>query len=251
MIFAAVAIYAVVGFAGTRPTEVGETGARPVCDTVEAGEAAISPKHSQGFTVVRRLLLTRGDSTMPFGTQTETLTYTRLNGQPTLLDVLVFDTPRGKTVDSSWVDQLTSRPLRFRSNNATRSVTLNFEGERVRGRNVPSTGPSTEIDQGLGIRPFEWNILGLAIGALPLRAGYCAKLPVYSDRFDRVSWYRVEVVRDTTVERKSRPPEAVWEVVARAETPAPSARYWVSRHHGVVSRVLVWEPGISIMYARD
>jgi hypothetical protein len=250
MLFAAVAVYTLVGLTG-RPTAVGETGAGSACDTVQAGQAAISSKHSQGFTVLRRLMLIRGDSTRPFGTQTETLTSTRLNGRPTLLDVLVFETPRGKTVDSSWVDQIASRPLRFQSSNATRVVTLNFEGERVRGRIVPSAGQSTKIDQGLGVRPFEWNILGLAIGALPLRAGYCAELPVYSDRFGGVSWYRVEVVRDTTVRRKSRAPESVWEVVAKAEAPAPSARYWVSRRHGVVSRVLVWEPGISIMYARD
>jgi hypothetical protein len=61
----------------------------------------------------------------------------------------------------------------------------------------------------------------------------------------------VRVVGDTTIERKTRGPEPVWEVVARADTAAPEARYWISRKHRVVSRVLVSEPGISIMYARD
>jgi hypothetical protein len=250
MLSVAVVIYALVGLTGATTESAGkEDGSH--CDTVQAGDATISVKHLQSFTVVRHLTLSRGDSVMPFGTQTETLTSGWLNGRPTLLDVLVFDTPRGKTVDSSWVDGRAFRPLRFQSNNAGRAITLDFEGKRLRGRTVPSSGAATEFDQQLVMQPLEWNILGLAIGGLPLRPGYCAELPVYSDRFGKVSWYTVEVVRDTAVPRRSRPAEPVWEVVARSEAPAPSARYWVSRHHRVVSRVLVWEPGISIMYARD
>jgi hypothetical protein len=246
-----VVAYGLVGLIGIRATASGERGRVFGCDTVQAGDVAVSPKHLQPFTVVRHLMLTRGDSVTPFGTQTETLTSGRLNGRQTLLDVLVFRTPRGETVDSSWIDSHTLRPLRFQSNNAAREITLNFEGQRVHGRTTPSAGAPTVVDTQLGTRPFEWNILGLAIGALPLGTGYCAQVPVYSDRFGQVTWYTVEVIRDTTVPRKSRVAEPVWEVIARGETPAPEARYWVSQRHRVVSRVLVSEPGISIMYARD
>jgi hypothetical protein len=221
------------------------------CDTVLPAHPALSAKHLQSFTVLRRLTLTRGDSVAAFGTQKETVTSGWLKGRSTLLDVLVFDTPRGKTVDSSWVEPTTFRLLRFTSHNAERTVTLDFEGQRVRARTVPANGTPTEVNRELGVGAFEWNILALAISALPLRPGYCAQLPVYSDRFGRVSWYAVEVVRDTTVPRASRAPEPVWEVIATGEPPAPSARYWVSRRHRVVSRVLVSEPGISILYARD
>jgi hypothetical protein len=247
---AATVVVFLAGFAGTGRTPFDGRN-RIVCDTIQAGDPVIAAKQLQSFTVVRNLLMTRGDSVTPFGTQTETLTSGRLNGRPTLLDVLVFHTPRGQTVDSSWIDSHTLRPLRCQSNNASREVTLNFEAERVRGRIVPRTGTSTDVDQQLSARPFEWNILGLAIGALPLGTGYCATVPVYSDRFGRVTWYTVEVVADTTVQRKSRAAEPVWEVVARGDAPAPEARYWISRRHRVVSRVLVSEPGISIMYARD
>jgi hypothetical protein len=230
---------------------LGLAGGTDGCDTVQAGSATISARHLQDFTVVRHLILTRGDSVMPFGTQTETLTSGRLDGRTTLLDIQVFETPRGKTVDSSWVDNRTLQPIRFQSNNAARVVTLDFNVNRVQGQTVPDSGASTQVDQRLAVQPFEWNILGMAVGALPLRAGYCARLPVYNDRFGKVSWYTVAVVRDTTIARKTRGPESVWEVVAKGETPAPMARYWVSQHHRMVSRVLVSEPGISIMYARD
>src|SRR5215208_5270996 len=209
------------------------------CQPVPAGSTEISSRHLQDFTVVRRLTLTRGDSVSPFGTQTETLTSARLDGRPTLLDVLVFDTPRARTVDSSWIDPETLKPLRFRSHNAARSVTLEFAADRVHGQTTPADSAPVSVDRRFGVAPFEWNVLALAVSALPLRPGYCASLPVYSDRSGGVSWYRVQVVRDTTIERKSRGPESVWEVLARPDSAGPQARYWISRKHRVVSRVLV------------
>jgi hypothetical protein len=244
-------VYAVIAAVGTGPGKTGRTSALPGCDRVQAGSSEVSAKHLQNFTVVRKLTLTRGDSVLPFGTQTETLTSGRLDGRATLLDVLVFDTPRARTVDSSWIDPQTLRPLRFQSHNAARTVILEFEADRVHGKSTPSESAATIIDHPLDVSPFEWNVLALAVSALPLRAGYCASLPVYTDRSGRVSWYAVRVVGDTTIDRKSRGPEAVWEVVARADSAAPEARYWISRQHRVVSRVRVSEPGISIVYARD
>jgi hypothetical protein len=243
-------VYTLIAALSTGSPETKEHS-RSTCDSVPAGARTVSSRYLSDFTVVRRLTLTRGDSSRPFGTQTETLTSGRLNGRPTLLDVLVFDTPRARTIDSSWIDPETLKPLRFQSHNTARTVTLDFAEDRVRGQTTPADSAPTTYDRKLGVAPFEWNVLALAISALPLREGYCANLPVYSDRSARVSWYQVHVVRDTNIERKTRSPEPVWEVVARADTAAPEARYWISRRHRVVSRVLVSEPGISILYARD
>ena len=226
-------------------------GAATGCVAVPAGSAEVSYQHLQDFTVVRQLTLSRGDSVGPFGTQTETLTSSHLDGRTTLLEVLVFDTPRARTVDSSWIDPETLKPLRFRSHNAARSVTLEFVGDRVHGQTTPADSAPVRTDRSFGVAPFEWNVLALAVSALPLRPGYCASLPVYTDRSGGVIWYRVQVLGDTTIQRKSRGPEPVWEVVARPDSAGPQARYWISRKHRVVSRVLVSEPGISIMYARD
>jgi hypothetical protein len=239
----------IAGSAGLPATDTGPGPA--ACDSVPAGTRTVSPQQLRDFTVVRQLTLTRGDSTSPFGTQTETLTSGKLDRRATLLDVLVFDTPRGRTVDSSWIDSETLKSLRLKSDNAARSVTLDFRNGRVQGRTVPADSAPVVTDRRLEVSPFEWNVMALAVSALPLSDGYCASLPVYSDRSGRVSWYQVQVVGDTTIERKSRGPEPVWEVVARADSAAPQVRYWISRHHRVVSRVLVSEPGISIMYARD
>jgi hypothetical protein len=244
-------IFALTVSAAVRSPGSNHPNGPTACDIVPAGAQTVSAKYLADFTVVRRLTLTRGDSVRPFGTQTETLTSTQLNGRPVLLDVLVFDTPTARTTDSSWIDPETLKPLRFQSHNAARTVRLDFVADRVHGQTTPADSTPIPLDRRLGVPPFEWNVLALAVSGLPLKAGYCARLPVYTDRFDRVTWYKVKVVGDTTIPRKSRGPERVWEVVARPDSAAPEARYWISQRHRVVSRVLVSEPGISIMYARD
>lgn len=220
-------------------------------DTIQAGDPRLDPSVLHGYSLVRTLRLTRGDTVKPFGRQSEELATATLGRRPVLLDVVTFDTPNAVTVDSSWIDAGTLQPIRMRSSNASRSVTLDFEGRRVRGGTVPASGPATTLNQDLGVRPFEWNMFGLALSALPLRPGFRATMPVYVDRFERVVWYGVEVVRDTSLVRASGFHAPMWEVVATADSAAPSARFWVSQHHRFVDQVLVWEPGVSILYARE
>ena len=116
---------------------------------------------------------------------------------------------------------------------------------------TPSSGPPTSLDRQLGVRAFEWNMFGLALAALPHEPGYRTVMPVFMDRFDRVVWYRVEVVKDTSLVRTSGYRAPMWEIVATSDSVAPSARFWVSQRHRFVDRVLVWEPGVSILYARE
>ena len=169
-----------------------------VRDTVQAGDPALDATHLHLFSLVRNLTLTRGYTVRPFGTQSEQLAAGTLDGREVLLDVLRFDTPNATTVDSSWIEARTLRPIRMRSSNASRVVSLDFEGQRVRGGTTPTAGAPTSLDQQLGVRPFEWNMFGLALSALPLGPGYRATMPVYMDRFGRVVWYAVEVVKDTS-----------------------------------------------------
>jgi hypothetical protein len=248
--FSIVALAAIaLAAAARRPAQL-PTGTRAPRDTVQAGDTIVDAARLRPFSLERELTLTRGDTVKPFGRQSEQLMTDTLDGRPVLLDVLTFDTPNALTVDSSWVDARTLRPIRMRSSNSSRVVSLSFEGDRVRGGTIPSTGAPTPLDQQLGAWPFEWNMFGLALSALPLTAGYRATMPVYIDRFGRVVWYAVEVMRDTSIVRANGHRAPMWEVLATADSVAPSARFWVSQRHRFVDQVLVWEPNISIMYAR-
>jgi hypothetical protein len=186
----------------------------------------------------------------PFGRQLESLAALTLDGRPVLLGVVTFETPRATTVDSSWLDATTLRPIRMQSSNAARTIDLQFDRDRVRSATTPRTGAPTTTDQQLGVRPFEWNMFGLALSALPLQPGFRAAMPVYLDRFGRVAWYRVEVVRDTLLARSSGRRSPMWEVLATGDSAGMSARFWVSQRHRFVDQVRVWEPGMAIMYDR-
>jgi hypothetical protein len=219
-------------------------------DTIQAGDPRVEATRLQPFAIERRLTLTRGDTVQPFGRQSESLAPSTHDGRPVLLGVLMFETPRATTVDSSWLDAATLRPIRMQSSNAARTIILEFAGDRVRSTTMPSTGANKASDQRLGVRPFEWNMFGLALSALPLRPGFRAAMPVYTDRFERVVWYRVEVVRETVLVRSKGHRSPMWEVLATADSVAPSARFWVSQRHRFVDQVRVWEPGMAIMYDR-
>jgi hypothetical protein len=227
------------------------TGSSPSArDTIQAGDAVLDASVLRPFSLMRNLTLTRGDTVKPFGRQSEQLASATLDGRPVLLDVLTFETPNATTVDSSWIDAGTLQPLRMRSSNASRVVSLEFAGRRVTGATTPASGPATRLDRQLGVQPFEWNMFGLAVSALPLRPGYRATMPVFVDRFDRVVWYAVEVLGDTTIVRPSGFHAPMWEVLATPDSAAPSVRFWISQRHRFVDQALVSEPGVSIIYAR-
>jgi hypothetical protein len=219
-------------------------------DTIQAGDPRVEAARLRPFAIERRLTLTRGDTVRPFGRQMESLAALTLDGRPVLLGVVTFETPRATTVDSSWLDATTLRPIRMQSSNAARTIDLQFDRDRVRSATTPRTGAPTTTDQQLGVRPFEWNMFGLALSALPLQPGFRAAMPVYMDRFGRVVWYRVEVVRDTLLVRSTGRRSPMWEVLATGDSAGMSARFWVSQRHRFVDQVRVWEPGMAIMYDR-
>lgn len=90
---------------------------------------------------------------------------------------------------SSWIDARTLRPLRMRSGNAARVVSLEFDGRRVRGRTPPSTGTHAPMWEGLAtgdsavIRPvrspryrFELRLVR-RISCLPSRLNRLMSIP--------------------------------------------------------------------------
>ena len=234
--------------AGSHP---GPAPASAPADTVQAGDRRLDASHLSAFALVRQMTLTRGDTALPFGHQSEALSAAMLQGRPVWLDVQTFESPRATTVDSSWVDARTMQPIRMFSGNRSRTIELQFAGTDLRGRMVPDTGAAKVLDQALSARPFEWNTFGLAVSSLPLRTGYRVVMPVYSDRFGAVAWYTVEVVADTTLTRTSGFEAPMWQVVARSEAPWPTIRFWVSQRHRFVDRALLTETGAAMLYARN
>jgi hypothetical protein len=250
MLRSALLLLAAVGAAaGSRPASQRPGGASS--DTVQAGSPALDPGVLHPYALNRELTLTRGDTVRPFGRQSERLTTDTLDGRTVLLHVITFDTPNALTIDSSWVDPATLSPIRMQSSNKNRVVELEFAKGTVRATTRPAAGAPSTTEHRLGVRAFEWNMLPLALSSLPLRPGYRAELPVFSDRAGRVVWYSVRVAADTFLTRASGYRAPMWQLVATPDSGGSSAHWWVSQRHRFVDQALVSEPGISILYARS
>ena len=178
------------------------------------------------------------------------LTAETIAGRPVLLHVVTFDTPSALTVDSSWVDPATLSPIRMQSSNKFRVVDLRFGTGTVRATTTPADSTPTTTEHPLAVRAFEWNMLPLALSSLPLRAGYTARLPVFSDRAGSVVWYTLRVAADTFLTRASGYRSPMWQILARADSAGPDAQWWVSQRHHFVDQALVSEPGVAMLYAR-
>lgn len=227
------------------------TARTPVQDTVQAGSPVLDPGVLHPYELHRELTMTRGDTVQPFGRQSETLSSDTLDGRPVLLHVVTFDTPRALTLDSSWVDPATLSPIRMRSSNKFRVIDLQFGQGTVRATTTPTDSAATTAEHRLEVRPFEWNMLPLALSSLPLRSGYRAELPVFSDRAGRVVWYDVRVAADTFITRASGYRSPMWQLVATADSGGQDVQWWVSQRHRFVDQALVSEPGIAMLYARE
>jgi hypothetical protein len=220
-------------------------------DTIQPGSPALDPGLLHPYQLHRALTMTRGDTVRPFGKQSETLTLGTLTGRRVLVHVVTFDTPNALTVDSSWVDPATLSPIRMRSSNKFRVLDLEFSRGSVRTTTTPAGGAATTEEHRLDVRPFEWNMLPLALSSLPLRRGYHAELPVFSDRAGRVVWYGLRVTADTFLTRASGYRSPMWQLAARPDSGSPDAEWWVSQRHRFVDRALVSEPGVAMLYARE
>jgi hypothetical protein len=220
-------------------------------DTIQPGSPALDPGLLHPYELHRALTMTRGDSVRPFGKQSESLSTGTLAGRQVLIHVVTFDTPNALTVDSSWVDPATLSPIRMHSSNKFRVLDLEFSRASVRATTTSAGGAATTEEHPLAVRPFEWNMLPLALSSLPLRPGYQAELPVFSDRAGRVVWYGVRVAADTFLTRASGYRSPMWQLVARPDSGGPDAEWWVSQRHRFVDQARVSEPGVAILYERE
>lgn len=235
---------------GSATTDPRSNHRSATADTVLPGSSSLVIRQLHPYSMDRQLTLTRADTTRPFGTQSEQLTSGSLEGRPALLHLITFDTPNALTVDSTWIDPTTLTPLRMVSSNVRRTLRLEFTSAGVQQTLVPAQGDSTVTRFDLKSRAFEWNMLPVAIAALPLRDGYETTLPVFSDRAGGVVWYHLTVTGRDQLTRKSGYQSPMWKVVATPDSGAVTMQWWVSQRHHHVDQSLVSEPGVSILYAR-
>ena len=134
----------------------------------------------------------RGTMTMPPVKLDYELKQTSLGGKDVWLFVQVVNSPRGKGVDSTWVT-LDLQPIAHRGTAPQRTLKLDFAGTVVHGEYKPINGDAKAIHFEEKHPIFDSSVLDLIIGALPLRDGYKARIPVYIYEQGGTSWQEVSV----------------------------------------------------------
>jgi hypothetical protein len=119
-------------------------------------------------------------------------------GRPGLLIVKHSLTPSYHFEDSLLLDRAGLVPLWEHMQNQKATLTLTYDGARVRRtRSVPDS-VLVRSDTTYDTRVFAFNEQELVLRSLPLRAGYAAILPLYSEGSDSLEKDTVTVLKGPT-----------------------------------------------------
>jgi hypothetical protein len=198
-------------------------------DTVSAGDRVVRAAALALQTTTKRMVLEDSSGSHVLGTLTQTLSRVTIAGRSGLLSVQTFEFGGKRTVDSSFADARTLRPILHRSHNESRVMTLDFDAARVVGAVTPSAGERKAIDQVTAVPTFDSNIADLVYAALPLAEGYAATVPTYVYEEGGLVWSDVSVRGDAPVDG-----QPVWRV--HVHSAKRDVDYWVARKSHTVLR---------------
>lgn len=143
--------------------------------------------------------------------------------------VLRVETLRDTAGAVASVDSLTAlraslAPLAYASRVGQKARSIRFEGGRVRGEEV-TRGVRKAVDVALPSLLFDGGAMEILLGALPLREGYAARLPVYHVDRAAAASASVQVLGTERVRTMDGGSCPAWRVVV-AGGPSPGT-YWI------------------------
>lgn len=193
--------------------------------TIEAGSAVVDGRRLELGSFEKPVALGADGRVEILGQLRQSLRAVADGSADALLSVQVYTSPQLTITDSAWSDASTLRPLRHRSHSSDRTMFLDFDGFLVTGSVVPESGDEVAVLRRLGVAPFDSNIGGLVVAALPLSIGYEVGLPLYVHEAGGVVWHRVRVEGRAA----GREPQGdLWVVLA--ESDLGQTRYWIQDH---------------------
>jgi hypothetical protein len=154
------------------------------------------------------------------------LSRTTHNGKPAFLLTMTMETPRGPMVDSTMVLESGLQPVMHRGHSPMRTLELNFEGATVTGQYSEPNTPPKVVNTVNKQLVFDASALDLILSALPLKAGYRARIPAYIYESNGPVWHDLSVKREVDAETPNGKLPA-WEVVV--STPEYTASYFITK----------------------
>ena len=217
----AVPLFALLGICAMTRADAQTTHKVSGSKVLLPGSSGVSTEHFRDTTISYRVVMDRlpnGDSTSSdrgvYRKETRHVTY---QGRPAILFISTIDMNGRSYVDSSAVLPNGMIPLWEVSTLGTRRTTYAYSGAKVRRSLTQPDSAKKVVEHDFGTPMFYFEALDDIIRSLPLRAGYQAILPLYSEGDDGIEMDTVRV--------EGRDGAGVWNV--RFADPVIIAQYGI------------------------
>jgi dipeptidyl aminopeptidase/acylaminoacyl peptidase len=213
-------------------------------------DAAISTAKLGPETTTRRLVLVQGGQEREVGSIRSEMTTIEVNGRPALLRVQTLTSPMlGTGVDSVLVDRATLAPIRQRSVNARRTMSLDFRNDSVVGSVTPAGGSAQAIAVRADTALFDANVVDLILRSLPLAEGYAVRHPVYLHEGGGKVWVTSRVTGSEQVAGEGGVMVDAW--VVESKMGGQTFRHWIAKEsREVLQSALDAAPGVVVKVVR-
>lgn len=214
------------------------------------GDAAISTAKLGTEMTTRRLVLVQGDQEREVGAIRTEMTTIEVNGRPAFLRVQTLTSPMlGTGVDSIVVDRATLAPIRQRSTNARRTMSLDFRNDSVVGSVTPAGAGAQAIAVRADTALFDANVLDLVLRSLPLAEGHAVRHPVYLHEGGGKVWVTSRVTGSERVAGEGGVMVDTW--VVESKMGGQTFRHWIAKEsREVLQSALDAAPGVQVKVVR-
>jgi dipeptidyl aminopeptidase/acylaminoacyl peptidase len=210
------------------------------------GNAAISTARLGADTSIRRLVLVQGGQEREVGTLRSELVLADVGGRPSLVRVQTLASPMlGTSVDTVVIERATLAPIRHRSVNMRRTMSLDFRGDSIVGSVTPAGGTAEAVAARADTALFDSNTIDLILRSLPLADGYAVRHPVYLHEGGGKVWVTSRVTGSERVAGEGGAMVDAW--IVESKIGPQTFRLWIAKDsREVLQSVLEAAPGVQL-----
>ena len=214
--------------------------------TMLLGDAAIVTGRLEADTATRRLVLLQGGEEREVGTLRTELTLADVGGRPVFVRIQTLSSPMlGTGSDTVVVERATLRPIRHRSVNSRRTMSLDFRNDSIVGPVTPAGGAAQAIALRADTALFDSNAMDLILRSLPLAEGYAVRHPVYLHEGGGKVWVTSRVTGSERVAGSDGTMVDAW--VVEGKIGPQTVRAWIAKDsREVLQTVVDAAPGVQL-----
>jgi hypothetical protein len=151
----------------------------------------------------------------------------------------------GTSIDTVVVERATLAPIRHRSVNMRRTMSLDFRGDSIVGSVTPAGAAAQSVAVRADTALFDSNAIDLIVRALPLADGYAVRHPVYLHEGGGKVWVTSRVTGSERLAAEGGAMVDAW--VVESKIGPQTVRVWIAKDAGeVLQSVLDAAPGVQL-----